>query len=263
MSISVNNLSFSYGENQVLKDVSFQFDYGDFVSVIGPNGAGKSTLFKCLLGINKLKGGSILIDGKDISEYGQRELAKRVAYIPQFHAPAFNYSVMDMVLMGTTAQLGYKSSPGTKQIKTAQSALEQLGIAHLRDRGFKNLSGGERQLVMIARAIAQKAKIMIMDEPTASLDFGNSVIVMKTMGKLAEDGYLIIQSTHDPNQAFMYSTKIIALSKGTVVKCATPREVVEDELISNLYDADIKVCSLNEDSVRVCVPADIVKQYTK
>jgi len=156
--------------------------------------------------------------------------------------------------MGTTAQMGVFSSPGEKQAGSAEAAMARLGISHLRDRGYGNISGGERQLTLIARAIAQQARILVMDEPSASLDYGNRVRVMRTVRDLVEDGYCVIQSTHDPDQAYLYSHRVLALQEGRVLAWGRPEEVIESELISRLYGLDVEVCSLREDRVRVCVP---------
>ena len=182
MSLCVNNLSFSYGPRQVLRNVSFQAQRGEVLSVLGPNGAGKSTLFRCMLGLLTPTSGGTQIDGRDVAHMGASQLSRAIAYIPQSHNPVFNFSVLDMVLMGTTAQLGRFSAPGATQRAQAEEALAQLGIAHLRDRGYCRISGGERQLVLIARAMAQQARILVMDEPSASLDFGNRLRVMETVG---------------------------------------------------------------------------------
>ena len=259
MSIVVENLCFSYGERQILKNISFSAQYGEFLSVLGPNGVGKSTLFRCMLGLLTPSEGGTSINGAPIRDMTAAQLAKLIAYIPQSHSPVFNFSVLDMVLMGTTAQLGSFASPGKEQADQAAAVLERLGIYHLKDRGYGNISGGERQLVLIARAMAQKAKILVMDEPSASLDFGNRVRVMHTMRMLTKDGYAVIQSTHDPDQAFLYSDKILALYDGEVLKWGTPKETVCDHLMSRLYGVDIQVCSLRDDDVRVCVPASIDK----
>lgn len=252
--MNVEQLSFSYGEHEVLKDVSFSAEYGEFLSVLGPNGVGKSTLFRCMLGLLKPSKGGTSIDGRNIAEMTAAQLARCIAYIPQSHNPVFNFTVLDMVLMGTTAQLGRFSSPGKAQTELAQSALERLGIAHLRDRGYANISGGERQLVLIARAIAQQAKILVMDEPSANLDFGNKIRVMQTVKGLTRDGYAVIQSTHDPDQAFFYSDKILALYDGRVLAWGTPRETMDETLVSTLYGVEVEVCSMRSDRVRVCVP---------
>ena len=257
MSMQIENLCFSYGSRQVLKGVSFGAEPGEFVSVLGPNGVGKSTLFRCMLGLLPPSGGDVVIGGRNIREMTAAELAKCMAYIPQSHHPVFNFSVFDMVLMGTTAQLGPFASPGKRQAHLAEAAMERVGITHLRDRGCGNISGGERQLVLIARAIAQQAKILVMDEPSANLDFGNKMRVMNIVKGLTEDGYTIIQSTHDPDQAYLYSDKILALHGGKVCAWGTPQNTISNSLISTLYGVDVEVCKIRNDAIRVCIPANI------
>lgn len=257
MSMRVENLCFSYGARSVLKDISFTADYGEFISVLGPNGVGKSTLFRCMLGLLTSSNGQTFIDNIPINEMSPSKLARYIAYIPQSHNPVFNFSVLDMVLMGTTAQTGTFSAPGKEQLKRAEAALERLGILHLKERGYANISGGERQLILIARAIAQQAKILVMDEPSANLDYGNRIRVMNTVKSLTSDGYAVIQSTHDPDQAFLYSDKILALFDGRVLAWGSPQETVCDSLISTLYGVDVEVCSMRDDRIRVCIPKDV------
>lgn len=255
----VKDLRFAYGDHEVLGGISFDTEYGQFISVLGPNGVGKSTLFRCLLGLSTPTGGEVTVDGEKISNLSPAQLARKMAYIPQSHHPLFNFSVLDMVLMGTTSQLGRFAAPGKTQEKMALAALERMGIMHLKDRGCSHISGGERQLVLMARAIAQEAKILVMDEPSANLDFGNKLRVMKTVKGLTADGYTIIQSTHDPEQAYLYSDKILAIHGGKVLSWGTPQEVMTESLISTLYNVDVEVCSMHDDRIRVCVPANINK----
>ena len=259
MRMKVEDLHFSYGNHEVLKGVSFGVEDSGFVSLLGPNGAGKSTLFKCMLGLLPPSGGSVHICGRNIRSMPAAELSHRVAYIPQSHSPVFNFSVFDMVLMGTTAQLGRFTSPGKQQEELAEAAMERIGISHLRNRGCSNISGGERQLALIARAIAQQAKILVMDEPSASLDYGNKLRVMETVKGLTREGYTVIQSTHDPDQAYLYSDKILALYGGKILADGTPGETISSELISTLYGVEVEVCSMHRDDVRVCVPAHLTK----
>ena len=235
-----------------MRNVSFATQGGDFLSILGPNGVGKSTLFRCILGLLKPSSGSILLDGKPIAQYSSVQLARHIAYIPQSHNPMFNFSVQDMVLMGTTAQMGQFSLPRQEQQEQVACALERLGIAHLRDRGYGSISGGERQLALIARGIAQKAKILVLDEPCANLDFGNRIRVMQTLQNLVQDGYCVVQSTHDPDQAYLYSTRILALQGGQVLACGEPKEVYTSQLVSSLYGVEVEVCQVHE--VRVAVP---------
>ncbi|MBQ9931975.1 MAG: ABC transporter ATP-binding protein, partial [Firmicutes bacterium] len=168
--MKIQDLCFSYGDHEVLKGIDFTAEYGEFLSVLGPNGVGKSTLFRCMLGLLSPQKGGAFIDGKPIAGMAAAQLARHIAYIPQSHNPVFNFKIFDVVLMGTTAQTGKFSAPGKKQVHQVEEALKKLGIFHLRDRGYANISGGERQLVLIARAIAQQAKILVMDEPSANLD---------------------------------------------------------------------------------------------
>lgn len=257
MSIQTDRLSFSYGAREVLKNVTFSAKYGEFLSVLGPNGVGKSTLFRCMLGLLTPKKGETFIDHQPISAMSAAALARHIAYIPQSHHPVFNYNVFDMVLMGTTARTGTFSSPKRQQQQAAEAALEKLGISHLADRGYGNLSGGERQLVLIARAIAQSAKILLMDEPSASLDFGNRIRVMQTVRALTAEGYCVIQSTHDPEQAYLYSDKILALHDGKILAHGAPQEIFDADLISTLYGVEVEVCKIQNDALRVCVPKGV------
>ncbi|MDR1955679.1 MAG: ABC transporter ATP-binding protein, partial [Treponema sp.] len=168
-SLEVRNLSFAYGKHRVLQDVGFTVQPGELLGMLGPNGAGKSTLFRCILGLEKNHTGQVLLEGKGIETKSPAALAKQIAYVPQTHYPSFNYSALDMVLMGTAAQGKEWSLPSRAQRQGAEEALERLGIAQLRLRSFRQLSGGEQQLVLIARALAQKAPLLVMDEPTANL----------------------------------------------------------------------------------------------
>ncbi len=258
MSIAVSNLSFSYGERPVLEDVSFMAEEGQLLSVVGPNGVGKSTLFYCILGLLNNYRGNVVIDGKDIKGLDIKEMAKLIAYVPQSHYPSFNFSVFDMVLMGTSVQVSSVSTPGKAQIQLVYSALERLGVLHLKNRSYTKISGGERQLALIARALVQQTRVLILDEPTANLDFGNQVRVLTQIKSLAQEGYTIIQSTHNPDQTFMFSDHVVAMLNGKVLANGTPCNVLTEELINKLYVVDVDVQSLYRDRVRVCVPRSVI-----
>lgn len=255
MSIKVENLCFAYDKHQVLNNISFCAAEKRLLSVLGPNGVGKSTLFNCILGLLPNYSGLIEVDGQDIRNISPRDMAKRIAYIPQSHYPSFNYTVFDMVLMGTTQQVSVFSTPGKKQVERAERAIARMGIEHLSRRGFSMISGGERQLAIIARALAQDAHTLIMDEPTANLDFGNQIKVLTQIKSLANDGYTIIQSTHNPDQTFLFSDLVLALKDGRVFSYGKPADIVNRELIHSLYGVDIELQSICNDAVRVCIPS--------
>lgn len=256
--LEVKKLCFSYGNAKVLNQVSFEAKEGEFLSVLGPNGVGKSTLFRCILGLLAPSSGEILVAGERVDAMKPGELARRIAYIPQSHDPVFHYSVFDMVLMGTTAQTGLFSSPKKEHLQLVEEALEKLGIAPLSNRSYRTLSGGERQLVLIARAMVQKARVLLMDEPSASLDFGNRILVMNRVRELCKEGYCVIQTTHDPEQAYLYSDKILAIHKGTVLAHGQPRDIFDEKLISTLYGVDVELCDIKNSTLRVCIPKGVI-----
>jgi ABC-type cobalamin/Fe3+-siderophores transport systems, ATPase components len=258
LSIQVSNLSFKYENRLILNDISFKAEDSQLLSILGPNGVGKSTMFHCILGLLKGYKGKVLLRGIDIKGLDSKKMAKLVAYIPQSHYPSFNFSVFDMVLMGTSIQFSSISSPGRKQINLVEATLERLGIEHLKNRGYTQISGGERQLVLIARALVQAAKVLIMDEPTANLDFGNQIRVMRVIKSLTKEGYTIIQSTHNPEQAFLFSDVVLAIKDGKVLASGIPAEIFTETLIQTLYGIDVEMQSLYEGKIKVCIPKGIV-----
>lgn len=259
MSIEVNKLSFAYGEHQVLHQLSFSVKEGEFLSILGSNGVGKSTLFRCMLGLLPEYKGEIRIAGQDIRGLSAKKMAKLVAYIPQLSAPAFNFSVEDIVLMGTTSGLGTFGTPKAAELERVDWALDKLGIGHMRKRCFHQISGGERQLAIIARALVQDAKILMLDEPTASLDFGNQIRILSQARALAQEGYTIVQTTHNPEHSYMFSDRVLALNKGRLLAQGRPKDIITKELIGQLYGIEVEVSSLFEDRVRVCTPEMLVK----
>ena len=256
MSLEVRKLSFSFGAENVLKDISFSVSDGETIALLGENGAGKSTLFRCLLGFLKPSGGEILVNGRPIAEYSHRALSREIAYIPQSYSPTFDYTVRESVLMGTTAQLGIAQQPSKPQLDLADRTLEQLGIAHLAQRGCRQISGGERQLMLLARALVQNAHILIMDEPTANLDYGNSCRVMERVRQLGDTGYTVIFSTHDPQQALRSASRVLALKNGALFVDGAPAAALREEVLSALYGISVAVRSIevNGEKRTVCVP---------
>ncbi|HWS29379.1 MAG TPA: ABC transporter ATP-binding protein [Clostridia bacterium] len=241
MSLEIRDLSFAYFKQEVLSHVSFTAADGELLAVLGPNGVGKTTLFRCILGLRQEYAGGIFINGTDARTLGARELAHRVAYIPQTHGMAFNYSVLDMVLMGTTHSVAMMSVPKEKELSAANDALERMGISFLAQKSFSKLSGGEQQLVLIARALAQNARTLLMDEPTASLDYGNQALVLRQVRTLADEGYTVLLSTHNPQHALWYADSVLGLLDGEVAAFGPPRDAVDEALIRKLYGVDVRL----------------------
>lgn len=258
MRVEVERLTFAYEEKPVLSGVSFTAGEGEFLSILGPNGAGKSTLFRCILGLQTRYTGTIRVGGADTRRLSPREMAGLIAYIPQTSRPAFHFSVFDIVLMGASRSLLAFGAPGRADNERCEWALEKTGISHLSQRCFHRLSGGEQRLVMIARALMQNAPVLMMDEPTANLDYGNQLLVMRQARALAREGYTVIQSTHAPEQSYLFSDRILALSGGRIIRDGSPAEVLTAETVEALYGAEVQVLSLNNDTMRVCMPKEIL-----
>lgn len=234
MEIEVQNLTFSYGKQPALREVSFSVQKGTLTAVLGANGAGKSTLFRCLLGFLTPQAGEIRLSGRPLSAYSRRETAEKIAYIPQSSEPIFNYTVIDTVLMGTTGTMNVLQRPAGAQ-ETAMQALQRLGIEALAQRGIGTISGGERQLALIARALVQNAEILIMDEPTANLDFGNQQRVLAQIRALTARGYTVLLSTHNPEHALRYAHRILALQGGHIAADGPTETALTPQLLQTLY----------------------------
>lgn len=254
MTLQVNDLYFSFKSNKVLNGISFQASEGSLLCVLGRNGAGKSTLFRCILGLLKGWRGEILIDGVDANKLSPVQLAGKISYIPQNHSTAFSYSVLDMVLMGTTARLKRFENPGKRERKLAEASLDLVNIRHLRDRNFQGISGGEQQLVLIARALAQETRVIIMDEPCSNLDYGNQIKVMKAVKDLAKQGYLIIQSTHNPEHVFLFADEVMVILDGIIGAMGRADEILSEELLREIYGIHVNLHEITERRLKFCIP---------
>jgi iron complex transport system ATP-binding protein len=234
-------LGFGFPGRIVGRDVSFSLADGEVMCVLGPNGGGKTTLFRTLLGLLPPKGGEILLGEKALSGLSRADIARLVGYVPQGHVGHFAYTVREMVLMGRTAHLGAFAAPGKHDREVADRVLALLEIKHLAERPVTQISGGERQLAFVARALAQEPRLLVMDEPTASLDFGNQVRVLQTVRALAATGISILFATHDPDQAFLAAHRALLLAEGRMLGLGAPREVIRADTLKRLYNVDVEV----------------------
>lgn len=256
--LNVNNASFSYGKEIVFENLTLELNSGDILFVLGPNGVGKTTLFKTIMGFLKSDSGTFLFNDQNIKSWKPDKIAKNIAYVPQSHTPPFPFKVKDVVLMGRTVHLERFSSPGVNDLRIADEAMKELGICHLREKSYTDISGGERQLVLIARALCQEASLLIMDEPTSNLDFGNQIRVYKQIQKLANKGIGIILSSHVPNHALHFATHVALMNHNTISRIASPEELITSASIKELYEVDAKIFvipgGMKSRSRKVCIP---------
>lgn len=235
MKLSVRDAAFHYSAGGIsgFSNINLSLQDGEILCLLGPNGCGKTTFLKCLNNLMSLEHGSILVNGVDIRRMRRAEIARHMGYVPQMHQPAFPFTVLDAVLVGRASHLNLLASPNARDIGIAEDALETLGIAHLRDKPYTQISGGERQLVVFARVVAQQPALLLLDEPTSHLDFGNQVRLLRVVERLASTGLPIIMTSHFPDHAFMVASKVALMKEGAILDCGCPDSIVSE---SNLYD---------------------------
>jgi iron complex transport system ATP-binding protein len=253
MQLQAHDLSIGYRGHLVGRDISLALGAGEVLCLLGPNGAGKTTLFRTLLGLLPPLAGGVVVGADRLDTLRPADIAQRMAYVPQAHVTEFSFTVLDVVLMGRTARLKAFASPGAGDERVAREKLDGLGIADLALHDYTRISGGQRQLALIARALAQEAPILVLDEPTASLDFGNQAMVLARIRDLAAKGYGIVLSTHDPDHALLVATRVAIIADGGLRALGTPEEVVTGEMLSAIYRTDVRVEETSSGR-RVCVP---------
>lgn len=237
--LEATDLSVGYPGRVVGAGLSLSLQGGEVLALLGPNGCGKTTLLKTLLGLLPALGGAVRLQDKALAAWPLAERARVLAYVPQGQASTFGFTALEMVLMGRTAHLGLIARPGAKDRAVAHEALQRLGIAHLAARSVHEISGGERQLVLIARALAQQPQAVLLDEPTASLDFGNQGMVMHAIRSLADEGLAVLFTTHDPNQALRCADRALLMREGRVMAEGAVGQVIEAEALRTLYGAGV------------------------
>lgn len=253
MFMEVKNASFSYGKKVIFEDIDFELKEGGIFCLLGPNGTGKSTLLDCIMGIQKLQKGAISIKGELTSNLAPHEMAKLLAYVPQIQTVSFPFEVIQMVLMGRAAYLTIYSSPSQADYQIAEEALTLVGMAEHKHRLFTELSGGEKQLVMIARALAQKSLMIVMDEPTAHLDVKNEFVVLETIKELVQKMKLtFLIATHFPNHPFYFADHSIPTTVGILHNqkfsyLGTPHEVLKESNIFEVFGVKTKVLTYQQE----------------
>lgn len=258
--LSVQDLVCAYGDRNIIQGISFDVHAGEIVSILGANGAGKSTLFKAILGQHPVKG-SIRFFDKEAASFSAKERACHIGFVPQSHALAFPFIVQDVVVMGLAPWLGFFKIPGEAELHKARQALMRLDIAHLAELRFDQLSGGQQQLVLIARAIVGSPKVLLLDEPTASLDVGNAGKVIRQLLQLVREGMSVIMTTHHPEHAFLSAqhhknSKVLLLQSHGTSAFGTVDTLLDEATLGAIYGGDIRLLQVDDhgQQVRFCIP---------
>ena len=257
MRLDVSKLSCGYGQRTIVREISFSASDGDIVCLLGPNGVGKTTFYRTVLGFIKPLGGTVYIDGIDTRKMTQLEVATKIAYVPQSVQMSFAFTAEEVVLMGRNVHIKALSSPSLRDREIAAHSMSSIGISHLAPKEYSRLSGGERQMVLIARALAQESRLLIMDEPTSSLDYGNQIRILEQIRELKSRGIGIIMTTHSPEQALLCATRVIVFQNGALSETGRPDDVITEPLMRNVYGVQVKISNLLDvagNLIKVCVP---------
>lgn len=263
MLLEIQDARGGYGHGDIVKGVSCFADSGDILCLLGPNGCGKTTLFRLLLGTIPLTGGLIRINGQDIRKLSAKELAGLVAYIPQYHRPIFSYTVLDVVIMGRASHFSAFDTPKSVDREAAFEALKKVNAVDLANQKYTSLSGGQRQLILIARAICQAAKVFVMDEPAANLDYANQQLLMDVTVDLARKGYCVVLSTHSPEHPASVGSKVLLMREGRVEGFGTPAQVLTSENLESVYGIEMDVVTIQDrygSSRTICLPVKKLRQ---
>lgn len=236
---------FSYRNRPVLEDISFEINRGEFFGIVGPNGAGKTTLLKIMNCILKPKSGTVYYEGKDLYKFSRKELAKKISYVPQEQELPFSFTVEETVLMGRYPHLGVLGIEGRKDHEIAKKSMERCKVFHLKERFVNEISGGEKQRVIIARALAQEGEVMLLDEVTAHLDISSAIEIMELLKNLQEEeGKTIIVASHDINLISNFADRIMLLVEGKLVSIEAPSRIFTEEILRSVYGERLSVIKL-------------------
>jgi len=265
VNLTVNNGSFFYQKDMpILRDVNFSVDSGDILAILGPNGAGKTTLLRCITGMLKWRGGESLLDGQPISSLPERKLWSKMAYVPQAKGAASGYTAFETVLLGRSSRLNVFATPGKKDLDKAAEVMSLLGISGLADKKCSAISGGELQMVLIARALAAEPKVLILDEPESNLDFRNQLVVLDAMSRLASNGMTCVFNTHYPAHALQRSNKALLLSRGGGYVFGNTASVVTRETIRSAFGVEAVIGQVETEGniLPNVIPLEIAGEHT-
>ena len=248
MIYEIKNLTFSYPgtDRKILDNISLSLKKGEILCILGPNGAGKTTLLNCMAGLIAPQKGKILLCGRNINEMSGKEIAAAAGYVPQMHTPAFDYTVADFVLMGSAPRVGMFAKPKEAEASRAKEAMKQMGIDHLADRSYMEISGGERQQALIARAIVQEPEVILFDEPTAHLDYGNQHRVLKMIKEMAQRGFSIVITTHNPDHALLLDDQAAIVEKTGKITSGRCCDIITEEKLCEVYGIDLKLMYIEQ-----------------
>jgi ABC-type cobalamin/Fe3+-siderophores transport system ATPase subunit len=241
MRISAEQVTSGYHGKAVISGISLAVESGEVLCLLGANGSGKTTLFKTILGLLRPISGRVCVDGEDIAHWSRQRLAKTLGYVPQAHTPPFAYSVRDVVLMARSVHSGPFASPGKHDIAIAEEALDRLSILRLAHERYTELSGGERQMVLIARALAQQARVLVLDEPASNLDFGNQMRVLRHVKELAASGLGLLMTTHFPDFAFLCASRVALMKQGRILAIDRPENTLTQASLEEAYETPLRI----------------------
>ncbi|WP_114855392.1 ABC transporter ATP-binding protein [Brachybacterium sp. YJGR34] len=249
MSLSIENLSFSYGKRPVLEDISLEVDSGAFCALLGPNGSGKSTLVKAIAGVHRARSGTVRVEGRDTRGLARRELAKVVGYVPQAGDAPFDLTVREAVMLGRTPHFGLVPTAHDRAV--VEDAIVRMGLVDIADRSLSELSGGQAQRALIARALAQETRVLLLDEPTSALDLRYQIETLQLVRQITrEEGISALIAIHDLNHAARYCDQIVVLHGGRLIADGSPAEALQAPTLRTVYEVDVEVAA-REDAVEV------------
>ncbi|MCI8511689.1 MAG: ABC transporter ATP-binding protein [Lachnospiraceae bacterium] len=262
MRFEVKNGSFGYGNTKILQNISFSLEGNSLMAVLGSNGVGKTTLLKCMMGLLKWNEGETRLDGRPLSSLRPSDVWKRIAYVPQAKGAALSYTALEMVLMGRSARLGLFAQPTEEDLAAAREAMRTVGVEFLKDKPCSRMSGGELQMVLIARALCGGPEMLILDEPESNLDFKNQLVILELIRVLSkEKGLAAIINTHYPAHALKLADQALILNRDGVSVFGTAKEVITEANMKRAFSVDVRIAKYQYEGVdyRSVIPIRICK----